>query len=418
MQIRYRVCLLATQLGRLTVSFLYTMFIAFSHCLIGFQGVLGSLVLGGYDRSRQSDTNVTFGIGETDSYALKAGVQSIMATNTLVGEVELLSNSITATVDSDLPYLQLPVSVCENFERALGLSWDPSMQLYLVNDTIHGKLREDNPTFSFTLGRSAAQTVNITLPYQAFDLQVTQPIAENGTNYFPLRCTSNTSQYLLGRSFLQETYLFVDYDTSTFSLSQAQFKNESDVVTVNHSDVGGSPPGSPNTVPAGGGLSKGSIAGIAVGASVAAVLLISVLFFLLRRIQRRKQCNDTTPSAYPAPAIISERKGSWHHSSTSSQEMTASSDADSPFQSLAERLKRLEQANASNTSPEYGHMTGHRYETQGELPGNDEKPLARVNGSGRDQELPGSPTAKELPDSPIIERDGSKPAFELAANAR
>ena len=60
------------------------------------------------------------------------------------------------------------------------------MQLYLVNDTIHGRLREDNPTLSFTLGRSAAQTVNIKLPYQAFDLQVTQPIAENRTHYFPL----------------------------------------------------------------------------------------------------------------------------------------------------------------------------------------------------------------------------------------
>ena len=380
--------------------------------------MLGSLVLGGYDRSRQSETNVTFEISEADSYALNAGVQSITATNTLIGEVELLSNNITATVDSDLPYLQLPVSVCKNFERALGLFWDPSMQLYLVNDTIHGRLREDNPTFSFTLGRSASQTVNITLPYQAFDLQVTQPIAENGTNYFPLRCTSNTSQFILGRAFLQEAYLFVDYDTSSFSLSQAQFKNESDIVTVNHADVRGSPPGSPSTAPGKGGLSKGSIAGITVGASAAAVLLISVLFFLLRRVQRRKQRNDTALSAYSALALINERKGSWHHSSTSSQEMTASSDADSPFQSLAERLNRLEQANASTKSPGYGYMTGHGYETQSELPGNDEKPLARVNGSGQDQELPGSPTAKELPDSPIIERDKSKPAFELAANVK
>ena len=394
------------------------MFMTIPHRSIGFQGILGSLVIGGYDRSRQGATNVTFELNETDSYALNAGIQSITATNTLVGEVELLSSNITATVDSDLPYLQLPASVCKNFERALGLFWDPSMQLYLVNDTIHGRLREDNPTFSFTLGRSVAQSVNITLPYQAFDLQVTQPIAENGTNYFPLKCSSNSSQYILGRAFLQETYLFVDYDKSTFSLSQAQFRNESDIVTVNHADAGASPSGSPNAIPDKAGLSKGSIAGIAVGASVAALLLISVLFFLLRRVKHRNQHNDTSGTAFPAPALINERKGSWHHSSTSSQEMTASSDADSPFQSLAERLNRLEQANASAKSPEYSHPTGHGYETQGELPGNDEKTLARVNGSGKDQELPGSPTAKELPDSQIVGRDRPKAAFELAANAK
>ena len=392
------------------------MLVTYSHRLTGFQGVLGSLVLGGYDRSRQSDTNATFELSETNSYALNAGVQSITATNTLVGEVELLSSSITATVDSDLPYLQLTISVCKNFERALGLFWDPSMQLYLVNDTIHGRLREDNPTFSFTLGQSAGQSVNLTLPYQAFDLQVTQPIAENGTNYFPLRCTSNSSQYVLGRAFLQETYLFVDYDASTFSLSQAQFKNESDIVTVNHADTGDSPSGSSITTAGKAGLSKGSIAGIAVGASVAAVLLISALFFLLRTVRRRKK---RTSTALPAPGSNGQRKGSWHHSSTSSQEMTASSDSESPFQSLAERLNRLEQQANSGAQPlEYDYKPSHGYETQGELPGSNENPSATVKGSGQDQELQGSPTAKELPDSQILEHDRSKAAFELAANGR
>lgn len=84
------------------------------------------------------------------------------------------------------------------------------------------------------LGQTDILAVNISLPYQAFDLQVTQPITENGTNYFPLRCSSNMSQYVLGRAFLQETYLFVDYEKSTFSLSQAQFNKHSNVVTVNH----------------------------------------------------------------------------------------------------------------------------------------------------------------------------------------
>lgn len=389
----------------------------------GFQGVLGSLVLGGLDRSRAATTNVTFSITKEDSYALHAGIQSVTASNTLIGDVELVSNNITAIVDSDLPYLYLPSSACKKFETAFGLSWDASHQLYQVNDTVHGKLRTENPTISFSLGETAAKTVNISLPYQAFDLQVTQPIAENGTNYFPLRCSSNASQYVLGRAFLQETYLFVDYEESSFSLSQAQCNNNSDIVTINHS-ASNQPSGATPVNSGKNSLSHGAIAGIAIGSSVAVVLLISLLFFLLRRSRGQRQNHSNNRTTISAPIPVDGRKNSWPNSPTSNREgiivppMTASSSAQSPFQTFEERLERLERANTTTRLPEYTQFYS-------EFPGESAtslqgRPPIGDKAQRPKQELAGSPTARELQEARMSGRDqrsrSARYVFELAAD--
>lgn len=159
--------------------------------MIESQGVLGSLILGGYDRSKFAENFINFEIERDDSMALASRLQFITASDTLNGDVEIMSDNITAKIGSDLPYLYLLSTVCKSFERAFGLRWDALKGLYLVNDANHARLRTLNPTKSFSFGQSNSKVVNITLPYQAFDLQVTKPIADNGTNYFPLRCSSD-----------------------------------------------------------------------------------------------------------------------------------------------------------------------------------------------------------------------------------
>ena len=384
--------------------------------------------MGGFDRSR-SGANITFDIPGGDLPALQVPVQSVTASNTLIGDATLLSNNITALIDSDLPYLYLPNAVCKKFETAFGLSWDASQQLYLLNDTVHYKLRNENPTVMFSLGLSAAEVLNITLPYQAFDLQVTQPIAENGTNYFPLRCSSNATQYVLGRAFLQETYLFVDYEKSSLSLSQAQFSNASDIVTINHSASdpasGVTPVNSTNE-----GLGHGAIAGIAIGASAAVVLLLSLLFFLSRRSRRRSQSKVNDRAVISAPIPINPPKDSWPNSPTSSGNtvppMTASSTAESPFQRLEERLERLERANTTTRLPEYTYAWADEHQVLSEFPGESssrrEPPsIAEKTNRGPKQELAGSPPARELQEARMSDRAQPKPArhvFELAADGQ
>jgi hypothetical protein len=173
-----------------------------------YQGkkVLGSLTLGGYDASRFTPNNLTFPFSENDSRSLTVGLQAIVATNTLEGLMSLLPLGILSLIDSTVPGIWLPESACTIFEKAFGLTFDPTTNLYLVNDTVHDMLLTLNPVLTFTLGNtiSGGETIDIKLPYQAFDLQASWPIYPNATNYFPIRRAENDTQYTIGRTFLQE----------------------------------------------------------------------------------------------------------------------------------------------------------------------------------------------------------------------
>ena len=328
-----------------------------------------------------------------------------------------MSSKITVTIDSDLPYLCLPDVACNTFERAFGLSLDADRDLYLLNDTVHGDLRKSNPSIRFSLGKSLNEAVNVTLPYLAFDLQVTQPIAENGTNYFPLRCSSDASRYVLGRAFLQEAYLFADYESSSFSLSQANLTTRSNIVTISHSSrspTSTSQPDGPDSA----GLSRGSIAGIAIGSSMAVALLLSLFFFLFRKSCPHRQVENTNRSSISGPIPCDGGKVSWPNSPTGSgtdniaPPMASTSNGESPFQRFEERLERLERANTTRFPESAPANHRLRSEVSGEEP-----PSWTPTMTAKKQELAGSPTAKELQDARFGARGRQEHVFELAADA-
>ena len=169
--------------------------------------MLASLTLGGYDQSRfNPDNQNSFDFASQDTKLLTVGVQAITAINTLSGVVSLLPNAVFSVLDSTLPYIWLPKSSCDVFETALGLTYDPKTKLYLVNDTVHTKLQNLKPTFTFKLGADlvGGKSTNIQLPYAAFDLQAGYPFYNDSTNYFPIKRAANDTQYVIGRSFFQE----------------------------------------------------------------------------------------------------------------------------------------------------------------------------------------------------------------------
>lgn len=258
------------------------------------KSVLGSLILGGYDSTRFDNTtnNLSFTFSQDSSRLLTVSVDSIMATNTLQGTYSLTSGSHFSVIDSTVPHLWLPESVCAEFETAFGLTYDPQTDLYLVNDTIHQQLLSKNPTITLKLANSpnsATQNyTNIQLPYAAFDLQASYPFYQNATNYFPIRRAANESQYALGRTLLQEAYLIVDYERSNFTVAQAVFPDPlppAQVLTIV------SPSESPTSQSSSSsGLSTGAIVGIAIGA-VAAIIIAALAFFLMfcRKRRTKKQ---------------------------------------------------------------------------------------------------------------------------------
>jgi hypothetical protein len=177
----------------------------------------------------------------------------------------------------------------------------------VLTDTARSLLQASSPTFSFTIGTAAfgGATITIDIPYAAFDLQAGYPVFGAPTNYFPLRRAANNTQFTLGRAFLQEVYLSVDWERDVFNISQAVFSSPPlapDIVTIE-------PKNRTNTlVPRPGPikptkLSAGAIAGIAIGA----VLLISILaglgWWLYRRKQKAKDVN-----AEPTLPVNDEKK--------------------------------------------------------------------------------------------------------------
>ena len=206
-------------------------------------------------------------------------------------------------IDSTTPYLWLPESVCLQFEKAFGLVYDDSVQLYTFGTSTgqHEKLVNMNMTVQFTVADlpGSTKTVSLSLPYAAFDLQLSYPYpglnltdASSSINYFPLRKAANHTQYTIGRSFLQETYLMIDYERNNFSIYQATFSQSPltnmdlvDITRPRNSTFSG-----PHILKSS-ALSKGEIAGVATGAGVAVILLvvIGVLCIRLRRDRNNKK---------------------------------------------------------------------------------------------------------------------------------
>lgn len=252
--------------------------------------VVGSLVLGGYDQSRFVPNNVTFGFGADFSRDLTVYLRSV-GYDTL-GSSLLLSESIPVFINSLVTHLWLPVEVCHRFEEAFNLTWSEDAQLYLVDDELHRRLHSLNPTVTFTFGHeeSDGDTVEINLPYGAFDLEGSPPFVDPPSKYFPLKRAERTEKYTLGRVFLQGAYVVAAYERQTFSVSQALFPDASKEPNSSVEGIA--------SLEAGGALvlSKRAIAGIAVGSALGLSLIAAALFRWWRL--RQKTPKEDAASEY------------------------------------------------------------------------------------------------------------------------
>ena len=253
------------------------------------KSVFGSLILGGFDSTRfkANANDFSFSFSADPSKLLTVSVASIMGTNTLKGSFSMTTAAHFSVIDSTVSHLWLPREVCNKFETAFGLTYDPRTDLYLVNDTIHDQLLSQNPSVTLKLANSAQDSTtnytNIQLPYAAFDLQASYPFYPNATRYFPIRRAANDSQYVLGRTLLQEAYLTVDYERGSFKVAQAAFPDPLPAANV----MAIMPPKSTPKASTSSGISTGAIVGIALAA--VAIVVLFILGFLCRRKRRASE---------------------------------------------------------------------------------------------------------------------------------
>jgi hypothetical protein len=112
--------------------------------------VQGSLTLGGYDSSQFVPNNVAFTLADVTYRDIGVSIESIHA-DVENGVKPLLTESILSFVDAATPQIWLPLQAGQAFEDTFGLTYDPSTELYLVNDTLHDTLTSQNPQFHFIL---------------------------------------------------------------------------------------------------------------------------------------------------------------------------------------------------------------------------------------------------------------------------
>jgi hypothetical protein len=254
--------------------------------------VLGSLTLGGYDVSKIIPNDLTFIFAPNNERDLVVGIVGLTANTTTKQNINLLKrNDVDMFIDSTIAEMWLPIEVCQAFEDTFKLKYDAKTQLYLVDDNLHQALLDQNPSITFTLGQkySTDSTVQITLPYAAFDLEASPPYMglQQKSRYFPIRQGANSSQWILGRTFLQEAYLTVDWERQNFSVSAVDWSfgkapQLSAIVSPQYAIEAA--PGNQKKP-----LSTAAIIGVALGGGfVFALVMIAVGWWFWRRRHQQK----------------------------------------------------------------------------------------------------------------------------------
>jgi hypothetical protein len=220
------------------------------------------------------------------------GVVGISASSNTKANINLLTrDQFTMYIDSTVAELYLPVEICEAFEKSWGLTLDNETGLYLVDDTLHEKLLAESPTITFSLGQkfSTNTTVDISLPYAALDLTAKPPYRglQNASRYFPIRQAKEDNQFVLGRTFLQEAYLIVDWERQNFSVSACSWtygENSNLQSIISPQFVSEQP-----STTGGSRLSTGAIIGIAIAGGFSfAMVIFGIGWWFWRRRRRDK----------------------------------------------------------------------------------------------------------------------------------
>ncbi|KAF2705999.1 acid protease [Pleomassaria siparia CBS 279.74] len=266
------------------------------------KGYLGNLILGGYDETRltrQNGKSIT--MPSQSNPDLIVGVQSIIY-HGQDGSFQSFTadeSGFSAIIDSTLPYIMLPEKICDQFASAFDLDFDNKTSLYTVSTTARAKNLKAKPYVTIKVGSGVTletDAVTITLPYDAFDLQIGSPFYSTSTNYFPIK-KAPAGVFVLGRTFLQEAYIIVDYERANFTVAQAAFPTPSaaSIVTIFPEDYVAPNLPLSSTAPSSGkkdGVAPGAVAGIVVGIVVVFLLLGLGAFFFWKRRRNAKKLED------------------------------------------------------------------------------------------------------------------------------
>ena len=267
-------------------------------------------------------------------------------------------------IDSTLPWLYLPDSICDLFVRRFNLTEDTARNYFTIDtDTVTAN-DAGTESISFLLQNALdsgdTTSTTITLPYLAFNASAHWSLGYTGVQpIFPIRRQLSEGNAVLGRAFLQEAYIHANYqqDVLRFNISQRAFPDETtpaNIVTVHATRL-------PGTESA--GLSRGAIAGIVIGAVAAvAIVVFGILFFLRRRNKKQKEAIAKAEMAETKDAYADFLPGDPRRGTISSTWSAAATEIDgttSSFPNSPRPAHVRHQSTASELSSDSDHERGH-----------------------------------------------------------
>lgn len=275
-----------------------------------------SVTLGGFDNSRLVPHDTEFTLTKVDN-SPRATLRGLQVSNpdkpkAWDSSTQILSSyntSFSVLIDSTTPYMWLPDNIADNFAATFNLTYNSTYDLYtLTNDQYRQYSESDAYSFTFSfssvdnhdnfgLPLNIPGVVNITVPIRSFVGTLQYPFAKGAIKYgdpavpyFMLRRAKNETNAIMGRGFLQESYLITKYDEGSFKIHQAKFPKDAvadaHLVPIKQSSNSPYPP--PLKGDAKKGLSTGQMVGIAVGAVLACALSALALWCWRKRRAAQK----------------------------------------------------------------------------------------------------------------------------------
>lgn len=257
---------------------------------VGDFGEPGSLTLGGYDGARFQAENAINATIVDRARKLQLRVTDLSVSGGKQGGKTTLltpdeaSDGLSVLLDSSTAQLWLPADICQLFAEAFGLIYlGAASNLYRIDDDARTLLHNNHANLTFTVGvdNNANASTTIVLPFKSYDLGLGPPYIDHSISYFPLRNATPDSGNILGRVFLQEAYIIVDWESNVFNVSRTTHAVQTPrLVAI---DAIGT------TSSASTSLKEGEVAGIVVTCLVLFFASIALTWWIRRRRSRERE---------------------------------------------------------------------------------------------------------------------------------
>lgn len=213
----------------------------------------GSMILGGYDRNRVlgevgtfflSISEITGGqtsTGGPQAYILDIALDVETGTSPFnqsqrisvwhsindkygAGPSEAAGGKVGSrlvTTNPSVPYMYLPIGLCETAAQYIPVAWNASLELYIWDmSPQYSRIVGSSAYMAIVLADTFAKNITIKVPFRVLNLTLRPPIVDTPVSYFPCK-PYDGKLYVLGRAFLQAAFLGFEYEHNLAYIAQA-----------------------------------------------------------------------------------------------------------------------------------------------------------------------------------------------------